>query len=79
MDSDLSPVERSRQRHIVLEALTYQPPSQTQLNRISIRAWQALMLAPTPDVWSQLLQGNAVPTDQLDFHQLRRATMRRVK
>lgn len=69
-------VERSRQRHIVLEALHYQP-SQSQAHAVMLRAWQALMLSPTPAVWSQLLRGNAVPIDQLDVHMLRRATLRR--
>lgn len=78
MDYAPSPAERSRQRHIVLEALNYQP-SQSEARTVMLRAFQALLLSPTPEVWSQLLRGNAVPTDQLDHHTLRRAMLRRVK
>lgn len=30
------------------------------------RAWVALMLAPTPDIWEGLLMGEPVRQDQLD-------------
>ncbi len=30
------------------------------------RAWIALMLSPTPDIWEGLLMGEPVRTDQLD-------------
>ena len=66
---NLPPVERSRERHIVLEAL------RDEQHRVaSVRGWNALMLARTPEAWSQLLQGEPVPTDQLDHAHL--ATMR---
>ena len=32
----------------------------------SIRAWESLMLARTPEAWAQLLQGEPVPKDQRD-------------
>lgn len=73
-----TPVERARQRHITLEALDYQP-SQSELANVRVRAWYALMLSRTPEVWSQLLQGRPVPEDQLDYDTLRRAMLRRVK
>lgn len=75
---ELPPVERSRQRHLTLEAIHYQP-SQSEIQASRVRAWYALMLARTPEAWSQLLQGKQVPVDQLDFDRLRRATLRRVK
>lgn len=32
----------------------------------SNRAWEALMLAQTPQAWALLLRGHDVPVDQLD-------------
>lgn len=45
--------------------------------RARVRAWEALMLARTPEAWSQLLQGKPVPTDQLDPEFLARMRSRR--
>ena len=43
----------------------------------SIRAWESLMLARTPEAWAQLLKGEPVPNDQLDHHGLRQLRKRR--
>jgi hypothetical protein len=40
------------------------------------RAWEAMMLARTPEAWSQLLLGKPVPEDQLDPEYLLRARQR---
>jgi hypothetical protein len=44
----------------------------------STRAWNALMLSPTPQAWGQLLRGNPVPVDQLDLTFLARIRSRRL-
>ena len=41
------------------------------------RPWLMLMLARTPEAWSQLLQGKPVPADQLDPEFLARMRSRR--
>lgn len=46
-------------------------------HQASIRAWEALMLAQTPEAWAQLLKGEPVPADQLDYHYLARMKARR--
>lgn len=53
------------------------PGEETAGRDASVRAWDALMLSPTPEVWGQLLRGNAVPLDRLDQHYLARARRRR--
>lgn len=47
-------------------------------HQASIRAWEALMLARTPEAWAQLLKGHPVPVDQLDHVYLQRARARRL-
>lgn len=66
----MTPVERSRQRHIVQDAL-HDPHT-------SNRLWVAVMLSPRLEVCRQLLKGEAVPQDQLDPTYLANARSRRV-
>lgn len=56
----------------------YPAPGEHEAQRqASIRAWEALMLAETPESWSQLLQGQPVPIDQLDTHAIARLRKRK--
>jgi len=49
--------------YLDLDTLDLQLP---HVRNAGIRAWEALMLARTPEAWSQLLLGQPVPADQLD-------------
>ena len=42
----------------------------------SIRAWECLMLATTPQGWAALLRGQTLPLDQIDQLNLQRARRR---
>jgi hypothetical protein len=56
---------------------TYLAPGEKEAERYaSNRAWEALMLAQTPEAWALLLRGEKVPSDQLDHRQLERVKRR---